>query len=221
MITKEEIKIEAKKNLDFVKTCYEEQNYFDLMFLVKAKEQGKIVTTAVGFEDPSMIDDRYNRIFDIGVMWGIKKMKKEVDDIEAVFMMSEAWLSMGPISDKKVLRPSLDPKRVEVIISTALSKNGDGAYEVYEIKKKWNDGGVTVEFTDIKDNPIMKENTKDTKEGDIRSTNPLLDEFWRAVNLMAEFEKTLPVALKSHVLESDTDELFRTFINQLNRIRNK
>ncbi len=228
-ITKNEIKQEVKNNLSFVKDIYKKDRSFDVMFAIRVKKGENIQRVLVPIlgDMDRFIKDRNDVVFSIGLRFGIQKMKKEVDEIDAVFMMAEAWLSLEKIGEKlKYTRPSEDPNRLEVIVSSGLSSDDESIVEAYEIKKRYTDGeGVIVDFVNVKDLPQLKETdrNKETKDGGSfdESASPLLDSFFAGVNLMDVFSKTLPEEFKDIVKEATTDELFGMFIKQINIMKQK
>lgn len=210
-ITKNEMEKTAIENLQFAKDCYEKENGFNFMAVVQTEKGGKSETAAIFAMGDGFIEHRFEAIFDMGVRFGIQKMKKEVDSIDAIYVMSEAW-----ISDKTDMKPSEDPDRKECIISVGLSEKGDFVNEMYEIKKKWVNDKVVVEFSDITKNKKF-EKMKNKKE--VTGSNPLLERFWDGVALLKLFQETLPKDFEKDVKRLTTDEIFSSFISALSKLK--
>ena len=216
-------------NLDFAQKCYLSEGGFQTMFVANYTKNKNVTTSLSVLGDEEAVNNRFFIVFNMGVMAGIQLMKKEIDSVESIFTMSEAWISTqgdkDDVKTKKYLLPSEDPNRKEALVSSGMSKDGESVFGVFEIKKSFdeNSGKIDVEFDSLED-PGKKAGTKnknkeDKKDGETKS--PLLEEFWKGLELMVNFEKTIPKELIKLMDEATTEEIFSMFSSQLSTLRNE
>ena len=212
-LIKEQLKNQVKENLEFLKVNYEDSDEpgFNSMFVVKAKKDGIFVNIVAMPENEEALNHRDQMMFDLGVRTHIGKMKKTIDSIDAIFMMSEAWFSEAKDSTdwSKQLRPSQDPNKKEAIISAGLSRDGESYLEMFELKRSFNQdtSKLQIEFA----------NLKGVGEEDMKAESPLLKRFWAGVKMMEEMETEMPKRIKEIFKELTPDEIFEIIIRQIKK----
>mgnify|MGYP001570691998 CR=1 FL=1 len=191
MITKQELKEFSKTNLDFAQDCFiENENSFLLMVIILAvKDNKKILITKILNADE--VENRLAYLAEMGIDLGVKTIiTKEYDSIDAIFMISEAWMSKQEggkdkfdkkLEDGEILMPSKDPNKMEVLISSGCSSDNLAVSEFKIIRRLLTSNGkVEIKFEDLKE---LKD--KDGKnEEPIEVKSPLLEEFWKAFNFV-------------------------------------
>ena len=191
MITKQELKEFSKTNLDFAQDCFiENENSFSLMVVILAKKDGKkaIITKILNADE---VENRLVYLAKLGLYLGIKtNFTKEFDSTDAIFVISEAWMSKQngkkdkfgkKLEDGEILMPSKDPNKMEVLISSGCSSDNLAVSEFKIIRRLLTSNGkVEIKFEDLKE---LKD--KDGKnEEPIEVKSPLLEEFWKAFNFV-------------------------------------
>jgi hypothetical protein len=205
MITKNKLKERVKLNLDFVKQSYETNGDFHVMYLVQTTKKGepKPLITSIMLQGNGIDEHKRDIIFDLGVRFGCQKLKEEIKDIDAIFMLAETWMS-----ENTKVRPVNDPKHTEGLISVASCGLGDVLMDSYVMEKKWDDDKVSVKFNKL-------------SSGFMKPESPLLDMFWHGVDFMDQFEKTLPTTLVKSVNFMGVEELYDMVSTQINNLREK
>ena len=217
MITKTQLKLRVKENLKFAKEFYEgsdSESTLATMLVVDTSKGDKKTGVAAILGNEGAVEKRRDIAFDLGVRAGIELSKKEIDSIDAVYMISEAWYSTDYGKGKgKFLAPSEDPNRKEAIVSGGLSRDGANAFSMFELKRSFDmeNGKVKVSFE-----PLDEMKSGDKKGG---MESPLLAHFWNGVELMEKFDKTLPAILKNHLNGLSTDKIFDMFSKSINELR--
>lgn len=191
MITKQELKEFSKTNLDFAQDCFiENENSFSLMVVILAKKDGKkaIITKILNADE---VENRLVYLAKMGVDLGVKTIiTKEYDSIDAIFVISEAWMSKQKggkdkldkkLEDGEILMPSKDPNKMEVLISSGCSSDNLVVSEVVIIRRLLTSNGkVEIKFEDLKE--LKDKDGKDKEQIEVKS--PLLEEFWKAFNFI-------------------------------------
>ena len=96
MITKTQLKLRVKENLKFAKEFYEgsdSESTLATMLVVDTSKGDKKTGVAAILGNEGAVEKRRDIAFDLGVRAGIELSKKEIDSIDAVYMISEAWYS--------------------------------------------------------------------------------------------------------------------------------
>ena len=80
----------------------------------------------------------------------IANQKEKIGTLQAIIFATEAWMSTIPKTENILPRPSLDPKRKEILSITAIDLHNNIASEIiYEIKRE---KGNKTELTEVMDN---------------------------------------------------------------------
>lgn len=219
-MTKSELKKSVEKNLDYVKEYYKKNQFFSTMLVIdslKGKTQRGMV---VVMGNEAAMDNRTKVVFDLGIRTAIEKFRGDIDSIEAIFMMSEVWTS-APVKKGETYtygRPSLDPQRKEAIISTGLSKDGQNAFSIFEMKRSLNlkDDTMNIEFI-----PFSSIEKEEKKVDSIEVESPLLKRFWDGVELMEMMFKEMPKELEDHAKSLSVDSFLNMIIRQIDEVKNK
>ena len=191
MITKQELKEFSKTNLYFAQDCFiENENSFSLMVVILAKKDGKkaIITKILNADE---VENRLVYLAKLGLDLGIKtNFTKEFDSTDAIFVISEAWMSKQKgdkdkfdkkLEDGEILMPSKDPNKMEVLISSGCSSDNLSVSEFKIIRRLLTSNGkVEIKFEDLKE--IKDKDGKDKEQIEVKS--PLLEEFWKAFNFI-------------------------------------
>lgn len=224
MITKNQLKSRVKENLEFAKEFYEKKENdgeaLATMLVVDTSKGGKKAGVAAILGNKGAVEMRRDIAFDLGIKAGIELSKKEIDSIDAVYMISEAWVSTDYGEGKgKFLAPSEDPNRKEAIVSGGLSSDGISAFRMFELKRSFDleNGKLKISFESLDG----METDGDKKKEGIEAESPLLKMFWTGVELMEKFDETLPPILKEHMKGLTTDKVFSIFSKQINELREK
>lgn len=213
------LKKSVKNNLDYARKFYETGNQaFATMFVIEGIKDKKKTSIAVALGNSEAVDMRSKIAFDLGIRTGVELFKGELDSIEAIFMMSEAWVSTAMKKGGKELmfpQPSLDPNRKEALISCGSMENGMAILEIFEVKKSLNleKNEVKVTFESLKE-PKKK---KGGKETDAKA--PLLDYFWDGVKMTENMFKAIPAPLGQLVKEMPVDHTFKMIVNQIEKLK--
>jgi len=216
-MTKDDLKVGVIENLDFAKGFYEDASAagqgLSTMFITSTSKNGKRNGVAALIGDKGALENRRDISFDLGIRAGIELAHGDIDSIDAIYMISEAWFSTAMTKgESNFTRPSEDLNRKEAIISVGVSQEGDKFLEIFEIKKTFDmeKGKIQVEFNSL--NNEMPNSTVDS---------PLLDCFWDGVKLLASFQEKLPKEFEDIFKKLPVDVLFTRFISQINEIRKK
>lgn len=191
MITKQELKEFSKTNLYFAQDCFiENENSFSLMVVILAKKDGKkaIITKILNADE---VENRLVYLAKLGLDLGIKtNFTKEFDSTDAIFVISEAWMSKQKgdkdkfdkkLEDGEILMPSKDPNKMEVLISSGCSSDNLLVTDFKIIRRLLTSNGkVEIKFEDLKE--IKDKDGKDKEQIEVKS--PLLEEFWKAFNFI-------------------------------------
>ena len=219
-MTKEELRKSVSSNMDFVKDYYEkgDSQFFETMFIIDTTKDKKTrgMVAMIGGSDVAM-ENRREVAFSLGLRTGIEKFRGDVDSINAIMMMSEAWISLPENKDKYV-RPSLDPNKKEAIISTGLTEDGQSSFEVFELKRVLDlDKGITkIEFGSFEKFEEFK-----NKEKEIDSESPLLKRFWDGVGLVNHLIENMPENIKPMVKKVPLDTFVNMIMNQISELNKK
>ena len=213
-MTKKELSLGVKENLKFAKEHYEKnEGGLATMFIIESKKDGKGTGLAALLGDNGALEKRMDIIFDLGVRTGIELSRGDIDSIEAVYMVSEAWFSMSDLDDNslKFKMPSEDPNKKEALVSSGVSQDGSSIFMMFEIKKSidLDTGRMKVSFV-----PIDEAN----KDG-VEMESPLLQRFWDGVGLMNLFDTTLPTSVRKYFMDLPLEESFQMIIKQINNLR--
>lgn len=79
---------------------------------------------------------------EIAFLFGKQLLKQEtVSHVDAIAMVSEAWASVVGKGDPRydnpmLMKPSEDPKRVEIAQVSAMNDNGESIFRAFEMKDK-------------------------------------------------------------------------------------
>ena len=218
MITKTQLKLKVKENLEFAKKMYEKDDGnggVQVMVVVDTSKDNKNTGTVALLANEEAVKKRRDIVFDLGVRAGIELSNGVIDSIDAVYMLSEAWYSTAPKDTKEVDMPipSKDPNKKEAIVSTGMSINGDTAIGMFELKRSFDleTGKLKVSFESLGE--------KETGIGDGEIESPLLQQFWLGAGLVEKFDKTIPPALKEHMRGLSTDKIFAMFSKSINELR--
>src|SRR4030042_7175044 len=90
---------------------------------------------------PEFNQEKQKALFENGLVLG-KTINLELNQVEEFCFISEAWMSIYPKETKneKIVRPSLDPKKIEVVIFTRMSpkklKHSIETYQIIRTKTK-------------------------------------------------------------------------------------
>jgi hypothetical protein len=216
-MTKEELNKVVETNLDFARVAYSDPKSDGLstmliIKIVKNSEESNIVAV---FGDNESLEQRWKTVFDLGVRINLEKFRGEIDSVEGIFMLTEAWMSMinknDPQAKVKINRmPSQDPNKIEAIVSAGSSRDGLAGVRTYEIRKSF----------DIVNSEIKTEFIPMDKDGPIEAETPLLKQFWNGIELMEIFERTLPKELEDHMKKMPVEQAFNLLISQLEKIEN-
>ena len=219
-MNKQELKTKVKENLEFAKEMCErndENGGVQVMLITDTSKGDKKTGIAAILANEGAVEKRRDIVFDLGVRAGIELLNGSIDSVNAVFMVSEAWFSEGPKDSKAkdMVMPSEDPNKKEAIVSTGMSKDGDTACGMFELKRSFDleNGKLKISFAPIGD--------EKGKEKDEAFDSPLLRQFWNGVELMEQFDKSLPLVLKNHIKGLSTEKAFAIFSKQLQEFRNK
>ena len=219
-MTKTELNKSVEKNLDYVREWYKNNQFFSTMLIIDFLKEGKAGAVVALIGDEDVMNNRHKIIFDLGIRIAIQKFRGDIDSIEAIYMMSEAWTSAPIKKGEKYTygRPSLDPNRKEAIISTGLSEDGMNAFSIFEIKRSMNleDNTMKVEF--VPHESLKKEKKKDDK---IEVESPLLKCFWDGVKLMDILFKDLPEQFVSHVKSMPVDSFLNMIVSKIEEAKSK
>lgn len=221
MITKTKLNLRVKENLKFAKEFYESSKDDSGLPTILAvdtshKNKKKGLTAIL---DGSALERRREIALELGLMAGIQLFKKEIDSIEAVYMVSEAWFSSDISKNKdSFVMPSKDPNRKEAIVSSGLSENGTTAFGIFELKRSvdFSNNTVKVSFHPLED---MKPGKK--KGDDVQIASPLLENFWKGVKLVGMFSEDGPESAKKELEDLSTKEIFAIFSRAFNKIINR
>lgn len=210
---KTDLKNEIVNNLEFARDSYTlNGDFLAPMFIVHTTEKGKIKKVPFLCTDT---EERHKFSFMLGVSHGILLFKKEIDSINAIFAVFEAWYSTPSKEDnknKEFLRPSLDPNRKEAIVSGGQIKDGTNDIAMFELKKSFKGEKVEVEFRAIEQ--INKEvKKKDKKE----SESPLLNTFWKGVELVDKLFKNAPKSIFDDSKIVSSEEIFKIIERDLKK----
>jgi len=202
--SKNEMRETVKQNLVMAKEFYKKNKELGLVMFIQQKKDKKKSLIPVFIHGEGAFDHRHDVVFDLGVRFGIMKFKKEINDVDGFYMISEVW-----IGDNKDVAPSQQTDKKEGIASVGLDKDGNMLSEIYEMKKKWVGDDVSVEFK-----KLVEFGDKPDKAG-----APLLEMFWKGVKSMEKFDELLPAGLREPVASLNTDETFDLIMSQFNQIR--
>lgn len=204
---KQELKTIVDKNLEYVKEQYEANNgnFFPTLALHVTKENGTpvVVMCILGSEAN---ENRYEVLRHLGFKVGVAVKNKEIKNVDALFMLSEAWISKPEIKKdasekeieealKNVLPPSEDPNHSECLMSIGTSDAGDIYHNMYEIKKVWTGDKVTVELKDM--NEFLETKGLKSDDGPTKAESPLLDMFWNSFRVILANYDQMPENLKA------------------------
>ena len=170
----------------------------------------------VGGDDVAM-ENRREVVFSLGLRTGIEKFRGDVDSINAIMMMSEAWVSLPGNKDKYV-PPSLDPNKREAIISTGLTEDGENSFEVFELKRVLDleSGRTKIEFGSFEKFEKIK-----NEEKEIESESPLLKRFWDGVGLIDHLIGNMPENMKPMVKKVPLDTFVNMIMRQISELNKK
>mgnify|MGYP001576052665 CR=1 FL=1 len=136
----------AKKN------AIEHEQMTPFLFAIGTEQMAMIPI----FEMPSEREEKDEMFEKIG--HEIANQKGKIGTLQAVIFATEAWMSSVPKTEKILPRPSLDPKRKEIITIIALDLNNNMTSEIiYEIKRE---KGKKTELTEVMDNRKNPDNIK-------------------------------------------------------------
>jgi hypothetical protein len=220
-MTKDELKQSVERNLRFAREFFDMNGDDGLapMFIVESTRGGRVGAMVAIAPGELALENKFDRLFDLGVLASLQRFRGDVDTVNAIFMMSEAWIS---IADKKdgtevkatdFIQPSQDPKRREGLISAAMSRDGNTAFDMFEIKRSidLDNGRIIVNFLPFEEEVAPKEA--------IKADSPLLESFWKGVEMMDTFVTTLPAELEKYVKEMPVEEMFLKLVKQLEEFR--
>ena len=219
-MTKEELKKSVNSNMSFVKDFYEtsDSQFFETMFIIDTTKDKKNrgMVAMVGGNDVAM-ENRREVVFSLGLRTGIEKFRGDVDSINAIMMMSEAWVSLPGNKDKYV-RPSLDPNKKEAIVSTGLTEDGENSFEVFELKRVLDleSGRTKIEFGSLEKFEKIK-----NEEKEIESESPLLKRFWDGVGLIDHLIGNMPENMKPMVKKVPLDTFVNMIMRQISELNKK
>lgn len=214
-MNKNELTKEVKKNLDFAKKCYENDQNFSTMFIIGGNRKGEVARDAIIVGNQAVLENRNKVVFFMGIRAGIEMYKKLRDSVDSIYMISEAWFSTELKNKGKKLkfdRPSLDPKRKEGIISSGLTRDNKTIVEMYEIKRSMDlkSGKFKVEFQPYGE-----------KENSLKAEAPLLKHFWEGVNLTEKMFSDFPPVIAKIVEQYTVEKTLGMFINVIEGLRSK
>lgn len=204
-----ELKQISVNNLEFIKDEFLKNKAFYSMMVIHTRKNEKPHLINAVLDNEKLIENRFQIMADLGIEMGVRTfIKKEFDSVDAVFSLSEAWMSKHDKKEKNILMPSQDPKRMEVLISAGVSSDNKTFVDINIIRRTWNEGkiGVSFEPMDIKEDG-----------GDFQVNASLLEGFWTAFNLIRGFwekmkkEKDKEV-LKRLVETKDTESIVNSFL---------
>ena len=212
-MTKEELTKSVESNLSYVKDFYKRQQFFATMLVIEAlknkKRQGKVVILG----NEGAMENRAEVMFDLGLRSAIEQFKGDVDSVEAICMMSEAWFSVPKEGEKlsEFTRPSEDPNRKEAIISTGTARDLKGVMRIFELKRliDLKDDTMKVEFSPF------ESALKAEVEGNLEVDSPLLNRFWAGVKLMEWLFERMPSNLVVEAKKLSVDKFLNMIIERI------
>jgi hypothetical protein len=219
IMTKEELKKSVNENLDYVKSSYENNQGFSTTLVIETLKEKKKHSIAIILHNDAAMENRFKVIFGLGIRTAIQKFRGDVESIEAIYLMSEAWTSIPskPIKkgqEDKMGRPSEDPNRKEAIISTGLSRDGLNAFGIFEIKKSLD---IISEKFKVDLVPLEIGN----KKKDIEMESPLLKRFWSGVELTESLFDKMPEDLRVVAKDMPVDPFLNMIMQQLEEANKK
>lgn len=206
MLKSEELKQIVDKNLEYVKGQYKTNNgefYTTLALHLTKYDDSPVIVLCVLSSEAN--DKRFEVMQELGYKVGVAVKNNELKSADALFMMSEAWVSRPKITKdaskediEKVMntiRPSEDPNRSECLVSVGMTNDNEVHMNMYEIKKVWTGDKVKVELKDMND--FLEKQGIGSKEEPVKAGSPLLDTFWTSFRVIMDHYDKMPENLKT------------------------
>lgn len=212
---KKELKEKTRKNLEFMEQTYLKSNYaFIPMVEAQGKQYGKKLFVSGFINEDSYLKRRFV-LEQLGIDLGVRVfLKKEIDTIDGIFMMSEAYMSKHEKGKElaEVSRPSEDPNRQEILMSTGLSRDGIYVLATKIIRKKWHNDKIEVS---------LEEGEQMESKNNEKEKNIILDHFWDNFKKVEQFAEAMKddKEIQEKLKNSSAEEISEIFRNGMRLIR--